>query len=498
MKQRGRRGLSMLLTLCLLAGLSAGLAVPAAAADHWAQSAVDTLNQIYSTDVFSTDESALTVSEAQTILKTMGSTTNKLTGTGSDTVTRSLACEVLADVFALPIGDQSAIQYLYHENIINGKSPNDLAENDPVTKAEFAVLTYRVLNAVGGGEGTKSGWPTPGSQGYTAWMYLAVRKCVPFEMDQADKAIGQVTNLKTYVSSSYNNDEDRQTIDGGITKLYEVTTAEKSGEEIWNAWVSAMQDPNIGGMDGFAAPEYNGNETLLNAAIRMVNAVAQQKAYKDPVIFHDVNAGNWFYDGIMYLVNNNIVVGYGDGKFGPDDITPRYELAVLLTNVEGVTLAAQSGPGRILEAIQYVTKQGYITGEVPDPSEEESWNPKTDPYWGMPATREEAAVGILRMIEHKDQIDTSSDNVTVLDRFSDAEKIQYDASKPYLAYAVSMGLLSGTSTNTLEPDSEVSRAQVGVLLYRTLFGVDKTKMQDYRESVGYALSGAGVDTQGGN
>lgn len=490
MKQRGRRGCSILLTLCLLIGLSAGLAVPAGA-EHWAQSAVDTLNQIYPSGTFSTSDEAMTVEEAQNTLTAMGSSTDKLVGASE--FTRGLACEVLADVFALPIGNQPAIQYLYNENIINGKSPNDLAENDPVTKAEFAVLTYRILNAVGGGEGTESGWPTPGSEGYTAWMYLAVRKCVPFEMDQAKTAIGQVTGLKTYGGSSFN--EYRTNIYGGTTAVYEVTLATQSGEDIWNAWVLAMRDPNIGGSAAFANPGYDANETLLEAAIRIV----QQAQSTNPVIFHDVNANNWFYDGIMYLVNNNIVVGYGDGQFGPDDITPRYELAVLLATTDGTVLTTQSGPGRIIEAIQHAIDRGYMTGEVPTTTEEDPWNPNDDSYWGMPATREEAAVGILRMIAYKEGIDTSSDNTDILDRFTDRGRIQDPNSEPYLAYAVSMGLLSGTSSNTLEPDSKVSRAQVGVLLYRTLIGVDKTKMQDYRESVEYVLPAdtgtAGTDSE---
>lgn len=490
MKQRGRRGCSILLTLCLLIGLSAGLAVPAGA-EHWAQSAVDTLNGIYGSNVFSADDAEMTVSDAQSVLNALNNSTDVLDGQSS--FTRGLACEVLADIFALPIGNQTAIQYLYNENIINGESSGNLNPDGSVSKAQFAVLSYRVLNAVGGGEGAENGWPTPGSEGYTAWMYLAVRKCVPFEMDQANETIGKVEGFKTYVGSAYN--EDRYTIYGGTTAVYKVTTAEKSRKDIWDAWVSAMQDPNIGGSAAFADPGYDANETLLEAAIRIV----QHTQSTNPVIFHDVNANNWFYDGIMYLVNNNIVIGYGDGKFGPDDITPRYELAVLLATADGTVLTTQSGPGRIIEAIQHAIQEGYMTGEVPTTTDEDPWNPETDSYWGMPATREEAAVGILKMIESTEKIDTSSDNTDILDRFTDRGRIQNPDSEPYLAYAVSMGLLSGTSSNTLEPDGMVSRAQVGVLLYRTLIGVDKTKMQDYRESVEYVLPAdtgtAGTDSE---
>src|SRR5699024_7725895 len=129
----------------------------------------------------------------------------------------------------------------------------------------------------------------------------------------------------------------------------------------------------------------------------------------------------------------------------------------------------------------------YMTGEVPTTSEENPWIPGLDTYWGQPTTREEAAVGILKMIESKYGINTKSENLSILDRFTDVNKIADPNSKPYLAYAVSVGLLSGTSSNTLEPDAEVSRAQTGVLLYRTLIGLDKTKMKDYADNVSDAL-----------
>lgn len=479
-----KKWLSVLLTAVLLTALLPSNALAAGQEAEWAKDAADTLNAICGEEAFSADTAAMTEATAAETVKKAGWATDISLDDGEIPLTRGKACEVLSDVFALPVPDNmTAIQYLYQQNIVNGRAAGDLAENNPVTCAEFAVLAFRVLNSVGGGEGTEEGWLAPGSKGYTAWMYLAVRRCVPFETEQVDTAIGEVEGLETYVESVRNADEDRSTISGETTLLYTVNTVPKSGEEIWEAWENALQDQNIGGSESFAAPAYQESDTLLEAAVRMMDSFEEHKADAVPVIFHDVTAGNWFYDGIMYLVNNNIVIGYGDGKFGPDDITPRYELAVLLTNVEGVTLTTDPGPGRIIEAIEYVTEKGYMNGNVPETSDENPWNPKNDTYWGEPATREEAAVGILRMIENKENIDTSSDNLAILNRFTDAEYIQNENSKPYLAYAVSMGLLSGTGEKTLKPDSEVSRAQTGVLLYRTLIGLDTSKMHDYEENV---------------
>ena len=488
-----KRVWSILLALILALSL---FPVTGLAADvDWAKDAVDALNGIYGAGTFTASDAEMTEGDVSAILTATNWATDE-TLTSETPLTRQKACAVLADVFALPIGSQSAIKYLYDKNIINGKADDDLDEEGPVTLAEFAVLTYRVLNSVGGGLGSKENWPAPGSEGYMAWMYLAVRKCVPFEMDQADTSIKEAS-IETYNGSSYKENDDRTTIDGGVTEIYEVDTATKSGEEIWNAWTTAMRDPNIGGDAGFPALAYDEDETLLDAAIRMVAA----RNDASPVIFHDVTAGNWFYDGIMYLVNNDIVIGYGDGKFGPDDITPRYELAVLLATVDGTVLTTESGSGRVIEAIEHAIEEGYMTGEVPTTSDDTRWNPKEDTYWGAAATREETTVGILTMIAHTENIDTTNDNLAILDRFTDAADIVDEDSKPYLAYAVSTGLLSGTSADTLDPKGEVSRAQVGVLLYRTLIKLDTSKMHDYEENVDHVLATStpsGDDSQDGD
>ena len=472
-----KKWLSGALCLVLLLGLLPTAAL-AEGAPHWADSAVTVLNELYGSDIFSASDEAMDTGAAQTVLNNMG----RSDLTAPSPFNRAAACEVLADVFALPVGEEAAITYLYQQNIVNGKSEDNLGAADPVSFAEFAVLTYRVLNFVGGGTGSKEGWPAPGSKGYIAWMYLAVRKCVPFDMAQTEQLIKDVNNFKTYASVSEQPKQIRPQIDGGKTTVYDVFTEEKSGEAIWNAWAAALQEPKLGGNEGFIAPEYNSNETLLDAAIRMVEA----RNDANPIIFHDVTDVNWFYDGIMYLANNDIVIGYGDGQFGPNDITPRYELAVLLATVDGAVLSTESGLERIKDAIQHVTvTNDYMTGPEPEMPQEGPWLPDNDPYWRKPATREETAVGILKLIEKK-EITTTSNNLAILDRFTDKDQIANEASKPYLAYAVSVGLLSGTSENTLSPKGPVSRAQTGVLLYRTLIGVDKTKMKDYGDSVNYA------------
>jgi hypothetical protein len=46
--------------------------------------------------------------------------------------------------------------------------------------------------------------------------------------------------------------------------------------------------------------------------------------------FSDVDAGEWYTDGITWAAANGIVLGYGDGTCGPEDNVTREQLAAIL------------------------------------------------------------------------------------------------------------------------------------------------------------------------
>lgn len=81
-------------------------------------------------------------------------------------------------------------------------------------------------------------------------------------------------------------------------------------------------------------------------------------------------------------------------------------------------------------------------------------------------------------------------NTDVLGRFSDGNTVSADAA-PYIAYAVSIGILNGNQNGTLGLSTGATRGQAGVLLYRTLIGLDKSKIHDYDVTVQNALAAEG-------
>lgn len=46
--------------------------------------------------------------------------------------------------------------------------------------------------------------------------------------------------------------------------------------------------------------------------------------------FDDVAANSWYAEAIRWAASEGIVSGYGDGKFGPDDIITREQMAAML------------------------------------------------------------------------------------------------------------------------------------------------------------------------
>jgi len=455
-----KRALSTILAFMLVLGLFPATAF--AAEGHWAQQAVDKLNGIYGDNVFTASDDAMTEGDAYSVLQSMGSTNSVVSKSSTNNLTRGKACTILTEIFHISVGNTSAIQYLYEQNIINGKSESDLDETGTVTKAQFAVLTYRVLNFVGGGMAESTDVLKPGTEEFFAWMYLAARRCVPFAVtsEQLNTTIASAA-IQTYVYIEEGSE-------------WKWVYQNKSGQNLWDAWVNRLDALGV-----TTSAIYNAGETLIAAAMRLVKTTGAKE------IFTDVSPGDWWYDGVIYLFNESIIQGQGDGRFGLEAV-PRFQLAVLLARIDEKTFTTNDIDDKtyaIRESIKYVIDpaQGYMSGTFDTASDTKAWNQVADPYWGAPVTRAETVVALLKQQE----VVTSGVNTAILDRFSDS--YTDEATKEYMAYAVSHGLIDGTGTNTLSPNSDVARPQIGVLAYRVLVGLDKTKMQDYRENISFVM-----------
>ena len=95
-----KRILAAALSLCMIVTLlpiSVFAAGDNPAEESWALSAVNTLNTLYKTDVFTASGEVMTETEVQAVLAVMGN--ENYSGLGTGDLTRSGACEVLTDIF---------------------------------------------------------------------------------------------------------------------------------------------------------------------------------------------------------------------------------------------------------------------------------------------------------------------------------------------------------------------------------------------------------------
>lgn len=83
-------------------------------------------------------------------------------------------------------------------------------------------------------------------------------------------------------------------------------------------------------MNGISATEFNPNGLLTRGTIAQVLFNLEGAASGAAATFDDVPADAWFADAVNWAAANNIVTGYGDGTFGPDNNITREQMAAIL------------------------------------------------------------------------------------------------------------------------------------------------------------------------
>lgn len=88
--------------------------------------------------------------------------------------------------------------------------------------------------------------------------------------------------------------------------------------------------------------------------------------------FTDVPAGQWYTDAVVWAYENEIVDGYGNGKFGPTDDITREQLAAIIWRYDGKKVSAASldtfnDAGKIssyaVDALKWAYENGVVSGK---------------------------------------------------------------------------------------------------------------------------------------
>lgn len=182
-------------------------------------------------------------------------------------------------------------------------------------------------------------------------------------------------------------------------------------------------------------------------------------AVKNP--FADVNAGDWFYQDVLFSYEKGLMSGMDAAAFAPYANTTRAQIAVIFYRMEGspavegensfTDVVRGSGTAWFYDAVTWAQQNGIMGGYS-----NSSFAPND------PITREQLTAIFYRYAQYKGY-DTTQGGMAIRE-FDDYESIS-DYAMGAMAWAVNTGLVKGDS-NLLYPKGTATRAEIAALFHR--------------------------------
>ena len=159
---------------------------------------------------------------------------------------------------------------------------------------------------------------------------------------------------------------------------------------------------------------------------------------------------------MQYAYDNGLMTGVSDTEFAPEATTTRAMIVSILARLEGVTSAEAAGFADV-EDEWYATAVNWAAGAgVVNGYEDNTFRPNTA------ITREQLAAILMNYAAYKgEDVSARADLSAYIDQPS-AWAIET------MQWAVAEGLISGVTSEELQPQGNATRAQVAAILQRFL------------------------------
>lgn len=186
--------------------------------------------------------------------------------------------------------------------------------------------------------------------------------------------------------------------------------------------------------------------------------IPETETQKPTVSFTDVQPTDWYAEAVTYAVENGLFQGTSATTFAPNANMNRAMLVTVLYRMSGEQSKADAAFSDVAqdawyaEAVAWAKTNGIVSG-----TSATQFAPNQN------VTREQMAAILYRYAQYKGQ-ETSTDQ-SGLEHFTDVNTVSSYA-VPAMNWAVQNGLISGTSTTTLTPTGNATRAQVATILMR--------------------------------
>ena len=185
-----------------------------------------------------------------------------------------------------------------------------------------------------------------------------------------------------------------------------------------------------------------------------VSATFAKKAIVNP--FKDVKEGDYYYDAVLWAVENELTSGTSDTTFSPAAACDRAQMVTFLWKAAGCPKATKTNcpftdvdkDAYYYEAVLWAVEKGIVSG-----TSATTYSPE------MKVTRGQAVTFLARANGVKD------DDVGYTHSFNDVASSDYFSNA--VAWAATNKIISGTSATTFSPNDACLRGQIVTLLYRT-------------------------------
>lgn len=207
----------------------------------------------------------------------------------------------------------------------------------------------------------------------------------------------------------------------------------------------------------------DGSAVLIIDGSQSVMLLAPNDAEKPAATFSDVPTDAWYVTGgiLDYSVSNDLLTGYGNGKFGPDDPFTRGQAITVLWRIAGCPSASAKAFSDVDysqyygKAINWARKTGVVSGY------EDTNTFKPD----VPASRAEIAAMLANYASIIESMDTSSDGGSLASK-ADAASVP-EWARGVMGWAVDQGIISGRvidGKEYLAPSEQTLRCEAAKML----------------------------------
>lgn len=185
--------------------------------------------------------------------------------------------------------------------------------------------------------------------------------------------------------------------------------------------------------------------------------IAFQEASVRFLPFEDVSESAWYYSSVFYAYYNGLMSGESSKKFSPGKNMSRAMLVQVLYNISGYETESYGftdvpTDAWYAKAVDWAAQNGIVAG-----TSETTFSPNA------PVTREQAATILCRYAKKLGfSLEIRDD---ALSGFRDGKQVS-DFALEGMRWAVSNGLIQGTSSRRLSPQGKATRAEVAAILMR--------------------------------